>query len=203
MRLQNMVTTSSRAATRCWCSRLISNVTRLASPILRISSTLATPASPAKWATFPGGHPVEPIFGRAYRIQLLQMRQTRLEFAQGGRLRWCLDPVELAAPRRRIHCQHPLQSQPLCPVRPWRDHREEVAVHLSPDPCGQRVQRRIARQLESLPDQLCCGFFNFTFAPSRTDAVQMNIEVPDAHIAVLDGLAAHASAARQTLETGK
>lgn len=44
----------------------------------------------------------------------------------------------------------------------------------------------------------CCAFFTFTFIPAGPDAVCMNIEVPPAHIAVLDGLAAQAAAAQPT-----
>ncbi|WP_330254595.1 hypothetical protein OG874_08655 [Nocardia sp. NBC_00565] len=44
----------------------------------------------------------------------------------------------------------------------------------------------------------CCAFFTFTFTPAGPGAVCMNIEVPPAHIAVLDGLAAQATAAQPT-----
>ncbi|WP_433205499.1 hypothetical protein ACQP1G_18115 [Nocardia sp. CA-107356] len=44
----------------------------------------------------------------------------------------------------------------------------------------------------------CCTFFAFTFTPAQPGTVVMNIEVPPAHIAVLDGLAAQAAAAQPT-----
>ncbi|MFX0577524.1 hypothetical protein [Nocardia nepalensis] len=44
----------------------------------------------------------------------------------------------------------------------------------------------------------CCAFFAFTFTPAGPRATYLNIEVPAAHIAVLDGLAAQAAAAAPT-----
>jgi MFS family permease len=39
----------------------------------------------------------------------------------------------------------------------------------------------------------CCSFFSFTFTPAG-DAVQLDVEVPDAHVDVLDALAERAAA---------
>ncbi|MBF6126676.1 hypothetical protein [Nocardia brasiliensis] len=38
----------------------------------------------------------------------------------------------------------------------------------------------------------CCSFFTFAFTPRDPDTVWMDIEVPTARVAVLDGLAAQA-----------
>ncbi|MFI9508298.1 hypothetical protein [Nocardia sp. NPDC052566] len=39
----------------------------------------------------------------------------------------------------------------------------------------------------------CCSFFTFTFAATEPDSVRMDIEVPAARAAVLDGLARQAT----------
>ena len=39
----------------------------------------------------------------------------------------------------------------------------------------------------------CCSFFTFGFGPGADGTVLMDIEVPAAHVAVLDGLAAPAA----------
>ncbi|MET8873381.1 hypothetical protein [Nocardia sp. NPDC004604] len=44
----------------------------------------------------------------------------------------------------------------------------------------------------------CCAFFSFAFTPAEPGAIFMDIQVPSAHIAVLDGLAAQAVAAQPT-----
>ncbi|WP_203831234.1 hypothetical protein [Actinoplanes palleronii] len=43
----------------------------------------------------------------------------------------------------------------------------------------------------------CCSFFTFSFAPDG-DAVRLDVEVPDAHVAVLDALAVRAAAGMPT-----
>ncbi|MBM7786567.1 hypothetical protein [Tenggerimyces flavus] len=40
----------------------------------------------------------------------------------------------------------------------------------------------------------CCSFFNFDFMPADHDRVTMQVAVPNAYVAVLDGLAARAAA---------
>lgn len=58
IRLQNIVTTSSRTPVRTVWSRLTINVSRLSSSsTLRRSATSVTRASPAKCAILPGGMP--------------------------------------------------------------------------------------------------------------------------------------------------
>jgi hypothetical protein len=57
MRLQNMVTTSSRARIPAVWIRHTSSVNRLSRPTSRNSAASATAASPAKCAIFPGGIP--------------------------------------------------------------------------------------------------------------------------------------------------
>jgi hypothetical protein len=42
-------------------------------------------------------------------------------------------------------------------------------------------------------ESACCSFFTFTFAPAA-DHVQLDVVVPDAHVDVLDALAARAAA---------
>jgi hypothetical protein len=42
----------------------------------------------------------------------------------------------------------------------------------------------------------CCSFFTFTFTPAGSDSVHLDIDVPVARVAVLDGLATQASAAQ-------
>jgi len=56
------------------------------------------------------------------------------------------------------------------------------------DPAAEPAARDLAaRETE------CCSFFTFTFAAAG-DVVQLDVEVPAAHIAVLDALADRAAA---------
>jgi hypothetical protein len=57
IRLQNIVTTSSRTLARTTWTRLATSVSRLSSLTFRMSAMSVTRASPAKCATFPGGMP--------------------------------------------------------------------------------------------------------------------------------------------------
>jgi hypothetical protein len=56
------------------------------------------------------------------------------------------------------------------------------------DPAAESVARDLTRR-----ESRCCGFFTFTF--SQVDGtVQLDVEVPQAYVAVLDALAVHAAA---------
>ncbi|WP_201762172.1 MULTISPECIES: hypothetical protein [unclassified Nonomuraea] len=70
IRLQNIVTTSSRTPVATVCTNPASNVSCLSVPTLRMSAASVTRASPAKCATFPAGTPcshapVGPIASRS------------------------------------------------------------------------------------------------------------------------------------------
>jgi hypothetical protein len=56
------------------------------------------------------------------------------------------------------------------------------------DPAAERTARDLAGR-----ESACCSFFSFTFTPAD-GAVQLDIAVPDAHLGVLDALAARAAA---------
>lgn len=61
-----------------------------------------------------------------------------------------------------------------------------------------RLQLRLARSAEARARELtaretdCCSFFSFTFAPAGEEHVTVDVSVPDAHVPVLDALAARA-----------
>lgn len=97
---------------------------------------------------------LQPHLGRPQRIQRRQVRQAPFELGDRRRLRRGLQPVELAAPGRRVDQQQPFQPCPLCSTRSGRDRAEHAAVHLGADRGGQRVQRGVAGQLAALPHQL-------------------------------------------------
>jgi hypothetical protein len=62
------------------------------------------------------------------------------------------------------------------------------------DPAAEPTARGLtARETE------CCSFFTFTFAPADC-AVQIDVEVPGAHVDVLDALAERAAAERAAAE---
>lgn len=64
-------------------------------------------------------------------------------------------------------------------------------LRLELDPAAEAAARDLAQRESS-----CCSFFTFDFTRHGTQAVWMEIEVPPARVEVLDGLAAHARAAR-------
>jgi len=97
---------------------------------------------------------LQPHLGRLQRVQRRQVRQALLELADRRGLRRGLQPVELAAPCRRVDQQQPFQPCSLRPARSGRDHAEHAAVYLGADGGGHRVQRGVAGQLAALPHQL-------------------------------------------------
>jgi hypothetical protein len=76
---------------------------------------------------------VEPLLGRAERIQRGQVHQAVLELAQRRGAGGVLQPVELAAPSRRIDPQQSLQPSAPHPVRPGRHRSEHTGVDLAAD----------------------------------------------------------------------
>jgi hypothetical protein len=56
------------------------------------------------------------------------------------------------------------------------------------DPAAEQTARDLAGR-----ESACCSLFSFTFTPAD-GAVQLDIAVPDAHLDVLDALAAKAAA---------
>jgi hypothetical protein len=66
----------------------------------------------------------------------------------------------------------------------------ETRLLLTLDPHAEATARDLtARERE------CCSFFAFTITPAG-DGLHLEVEVPAAHLAVLDGLAVRAAAAR-------
>jgi hypothetical protein len=56
------------------------------------------------------------------------------------------------------------------------------------DPAAEQTARDLTAR-----ETVCCSFFAFTFAPAD-GAVQLDVEVPAAHVDVLDALAGRAAA---------
>lgn len=74
------------------------------------------------------------------------------------------------------------------------------SVHEARRPARTRLELRLAAGAEPTGRDLaeresaCCSFFTFTFAPG-TQGTTMRVEVPEAHIDVLDALTARVVAA--------
>jgi hypothetical protein len=56
------------------------------------------------------------------------------------------------------------------------------------DPAAEAIARDLTAR-----ETACCSFFSFAFAPDG-DTLRLDVEVPVAHVAVLDALAARAAA---------
>jgi hypothetical protein len=56
------------------------------------------------------------------------------------------------------------------------------------DPAAEREARDLAAR-----ESACCSFFSFSFGPDG-DAVRLDVEVPAAHVEILDALAGRAAA---------
>jgi hypothetical protein len=56
------------------------------------------------------------------------------------------------------------------------------------DSAGAATARELTRR-----ESVCCSFFSFTFAPDGAQ-VRLDVQVPPAHVDVLDALAARAAA---------
>lgn len=52
-------------------------------------------------------------------------------------------------------------------------------------------------------ESTCCTCFTFTFTPTSDRKVWMNINVPDTHVDILDGLAGQAAQAAKDQEAGR
>jgi hypothetical protein len=59
------------------------------------------------------------------------------------------------------------------------------------DPAAEATARELTRR-----ESACCSFFSFTFT-TETDTLLLGVEVPAAHVDVLDALAARAAAGVQ------
>ncbi|MBO4207493.1 hypothetical protein [Micromonospora echinofusca] len=68
--------------------------------------------------------------------------------------------------------------------RPWSG----LASVWDLDPTAERTARDLTQRETS-----CCSFFTFSFTHSA-EALRLEVRVPDRHVAVLDGLAAQATA---------
>ena len=66
-----------------------------------------------------------------------------------------------------------------------------AAVAAAPRRRGRRARDLTARESE------CCSFFTFTFDRRPADALALDVEVPAAHVDVLDALAGRAAAGRR------
>lgn len=64
------------------------------------------------------------------------------------------------------------------------DRIAPTALRLTLDPAAEASARELA-----VRESACCSFFSFGFYPA-TGALQVDVEVPPAHAAVLDALAA-------------
>ncbi|MDQ2750355.1 MAG: hypothetical protein ABI775_01775 [Pseudonocardiales bacterium] len=68
---------------------------------------------------------------------------------------------------------------------------EPTLLRLSFDPAAEGCARDLVAR-----EALCCSFFVFTVAPTETEVV-LDVKVPEAKTAVLDGIAVRAAAARE------
>jgi len=76
-------------------------------------------------------------------------------------------------------------------VRVERLSDRHARMHLAgPDDLAGTVADLAARETE------CCSFFTFTVTPTGPGAVTFDIEVPAAHVSVLDAMVAGAGAPR-------
>ena len=70
------------------------------------------------------------------------------------------------------------------------DRRTPTRLRLELDIAAAATARDLAAR-----ESACCSFFTFDFMPGTAATVWMQIDVPPAHVDVLDGLSAHAAAA--------
>lgn len=67
------------------------------------------------------------------------------------------------------------------------ERRESTRLQLTLD----RSAEARARELTAKETD-CCSFFDFTFAPTVEEHISVDVSVPEAHVPVLDALAARA-----------
>jgi hypothetical protein len=64
-----------------------------------------------------------------------------------------------------------------------------TTVELQLDACAEALARSLAER-----EAACCSFFTFTFSPDPAGQLLLEVTVPAAHIAVLEGLVSRAVA---------
>ncbi len=68
-----------------------------------------------------------------------------------------------------------------------RERLSPTRLRLRLDPAAEPAARDLTDR-----ESACCSFFTFTYTPAG-GAVHLDVEVPPAHVAVLDALAARAA----------
>jgi hypothetical protein len=64
-----------------------------------------------------------------------------------------------------------------------------TALHWELDPKAEALARDLTARESS-----CCSFFSFVYSPAGGDVLELDVEVPAAHVEVLDALETRAAA---------